>query len=77
MGGQLELGMFSEFFEKRPVAILERFLEDRAKISNRLVVMDRQQKIELFVFHGRLLECPKVALKMAGSMAYNPSSART
>jgi hypothetical protein len=77
MGGQLELGMFSEFFEKRPVAIPERFLEDRAKISDWLVVMDRQQKIEPFVIHGRFPEYLKATSKMAGSMAYNPSSART
>jgi hypothetical protein len=55
MDGQLESGVFLDFLEKRPVAIVERFLEDRAKISYGLVVMDRQQKIECSIIHGR---CP-------------------
>jgi len=52
MDSQLESGVFSDFLEKRPVAIMERFLEDRAKISNGLVVMDRQQKIECSIIHA-------------------------
>jgi hypothetical protein len=57
MDGQLESGMFSDFLEKRPVAIMERFLENRTKISYGLVVMDRQQKIECSVIHGRFPDC--------------------